>query len=1679
MPTPIPEIAPALVPLVDGIRRAVVKLPSKGLKDFPAAVCLEIEGNPGDTAAYFIQDPWRFASGRARAEIERAANLHPTDSANILAATRDWVANARQRIEASLTRPTDDEVIVPYGLYQRVLTQPVNTAQCFAVGTPPEFMAVLLNQPRLPPDTVLGWDKQQTDRLVVLDLDFHKSNAPKPTDSELDTIGYALSPAPWAWWRTQGGGLHAVYAQSKNSVFTAMELGAGAAAQLLVNPTIVRCGGSVELLTRTRHPLALQKGLPCGPVHQAQPDENFECLAAFSRAGATDEEISDVLEESGLALGQRLDHSFCLIEPEHTSTSPNPVVIMDTGVFCHSCMSRTGHGWTSWAEVRRLHGMTSSLPNQAAPIMDAVEYFIPFDHAEYLISALADEIPADYRKPLYSALLKRRHGADPRVKIALQPFKFVRGQSYWLHADNLLTSDKLNHVDVSVLASTRLVTPEGETESIQHELTRHRNTGPLDGWTPIGSEPFIPIYSVHNRVVSPFGEVMCKPKSTKLISEKTVRYLPPHARIPVAAAEQAILDFFPGLSLTYVKALIIAMGCGESGQGKVPILWATGPSGAAKTMTLRIVQEMFGEPSRSLSGVKAEERDLMFGEALERTRAVLFDDFAKDPREYRALHTFLLRISRQHTSRQLYRGAVTHPVRAAIILTDWKMPEFFTNSVQFGRRVHFIQLHRVEQEWDSVLKHHIEDWWWKNGDALKAAAESFYSHLVDDFFPEGDTGDFSTKMEQLGIGTVVREARVGEDHQLTYIVRRLANAICTTKPLSAEDERRIGRGMREVMFSAVNPLSSSCRQLVESLGDVEMNAENLRHALEPYNVELDRYLPLSERAEFHIKENGAHTYIRIVERGCSTFSPSKRINEQLFLALPIPEEDTPVATAEVLQTLPGLIPPSPSMLVPTVAALAPSTSRFFHHPESDSYVEVIPSDWEAFSQSADAGLCVEIDEAEYREVMAPRQTQTAIDQFAAESTDPRQIAPSIPGYQTVFIDYETQSACDLKKYGSYVYAQHPTTKVLCAYIRIGGYRIFWTEERFNIVVPAGVTYLVGRHHLREMIESGPTIIVAHNMNFERPITVYTLGLPEPEGWLDTADLTLMRGLPAGADQAGEYLFGVGKDVDGYKLMMKTCKPNKKGEMPAVTDVVMQRYVPYNARDVDISVGIADRFGLEITPTWEHEANQLHQAINHFGIKIDRKFAETLRSFDEFFKTQAGQHVEQITNGEITRADLGRNDFLKDWFSNKGLTLDNMRADNLEKLIDAFEEGELPHTTERGVPVAMLIDVIKDRMVATRAAMSKVDTALRCAASDGRMHAQFRYWGAHTGRWSGYQFQPQNLKRPDEDFDLKSAIEAVERADLTAFSTLCRHQKTGKPLPPYELLSSLVRGLIVPEQGHVLVVGDFAQIESRNLLWLCEDWENMQEHLDFDAGKGPNVYCTFASSLYGKVIVKKQHPNEYQAGKIGQLACGYQGGEGAINRFAYSLDIDLAAANISAEQIKLAWRAKYQKATVLWKDYQWAAQKALLEPGRTITTGRCEFTKLDGNLLIRLPSGRVLTYLNARLEGSTKARYDDSLVIVYDIAVKGRAVRHETYGGKITENIDQAVCRDLLVSSMLRLAAEGYPIPLHVHDENVAEPEESRADECLKVMKQIMCDPPAWAYRMPTSANPEIMLRYGK
>jgi DNA polymerase bacteriophage-type len=620
----------------------------------------------------------------------------------------------------------------------------------------------------------------------------------------------------------------------------------------------------------------------------------------------------------------------------------------------------------------------------------------------------------------------------------------------------------------------------------------------------------------------------------------------------------------------------------------------------------------------------------------------------------------------------------------------------------------------------------------------------------------------------------------------------------------------------------------------------------------------------------------------------------------------------------------------------------------------------------------------------------------------------------------VWLDYESQSKCPISA-GSSRYAQDPSTRAYIASLAIcepNGdapvtSRFIWTDRPWQLEMPDSWEHVHGIEWLRDLFGDDRYEIwcIAHNVSFERSICEYTLDIPPPARWIDTMDIANSRGLPAGLDKLGQYCFRTPKDELGKNLMLKLCAPPKhgrnKGVLPDITQDDIQNLITYSCGDTVVARQFSLEYGILIKPDHEQDVRDCHHAINHFGIGFDLDYATALDSMEQFFRHQAMLRVADVTGNEITGDDLFRVKFITEAI-NANLPADmqitNLRARTLEDLMEDAEDRD-----DVGPEV---IEVVKSRLIVTRAALDKVRAAMSMVCDDGRIRDQFNYWGAGTGRWAGRGTQPQNMKRPDEDFDLQAAILAVKNRDTEAFLRLCVDEK-GKTRQPYELLGSLVRGIFIPKPGHVFVVGDYASIEARVLMWLARQEEGLQEHRDADAGLIDDVYCAFASSIYGYEVRKKTHKKERQAGKVGQLAGGYGGGPNAVQRMAFGNRIDLDAAGVTPQQVVDKWRGHYYKVPTLWADIERAFSQAATQH-RTVSVAGMQFMAKDRHVHIELPSGRRLTYMNARKRASTREGREGQLVLAYDTMNRGAVRTKEVYGGLLTEN---CFGRDTLVVTL--------------------------------------------------------------
>ncbi len=345
-------------------------------------------------------------------------------------------------------------------------------------------------------------------------------------------------------------------------------------------------------------------------------------------------------------------------------------------------------------------------------------------------------------------------------------------------------------------------------------------------------------------------------------------------------------------------------------------------------------------------------------------------------------------------------------------------------------------------------------------------------------------------------------------------------------------------------------------------------------------------------------------------------------------------------------------------------------------------------------------------------------------------------------------------------------------------------------------------------------------------------------------------------------------------------------------------------------------------------------------------------------------------------------------------------------------------------------------------------------------------------------WAGRGFQPQNLPRGAEiklDADFDAAVDAALARDLAGLEALATKLTTTVPL----LLASLVRACVVAPRGQYLGVVDFKSIEPRVLMWLANDREGLEPYAE-----GRDVYALRAADLYGVPLADVTH--EMRAlGKALEIGCGYQMGAARFESYAELFGVDWTRAGFTAEQALRVWRLAHpaiagRPSTAddghagwfggFWRTIEAVAIRAAC--GERLELGPLLWYRDDDAVVCRLPSGRPLIYRNARVESVRTPWGSERPQFTYDHGGQ----RRSSYGGKLTENVVQAIARDMLAAALVRLELEKLPPVLHVHDEVVSELPERDA---LEDMERLMCITPPWATGLPLAASAHVASRYRK
>ena len=652
------------------------------------------------------------------------------------------------------------------------------------------------------------------------------------------------------------------------------------------------------------------------------------------------------------------------------------------------------------------------------------------------------------------------------------------------------------------------------------------------------------------------------------------------------------------------------------------------------------------------------------------------------------------------------------------------------------------------------------------------------------------------------------------------------------------------------------------------------------------------------------------------------------------------------------------------------------------------------------------------------------------------------------------IDIETYSDLDIKKVGGYKYAENCEV-LLFAYA--------WDDEPVQIVDLA--TGEVLPDDVLAALTDNEITKCAYNAQFERTVLSHFLHRRSPDvpfqfldpvGWSCTMVHALTLGLPGSLDMASKALrladdkakMSVGKQLITY--FCKPCKPTKvnggrERNLPEHAPEKWAAFKEYCVRDVVAEREIRHRLSGFPVRSEEQRLWELDQRINDRGVSIDARLVSEAIAFDADFKGRVVAQAAALTG----LANPASGEQLKRWIEREeGFFPASITKDNLPELMTQVQKPKVK-------------EMLKLKQLMSKTSVKKYEAMSRARCADGRVHGLLQFYGANrTGRWAGRLVQVQNLPR-NSMTELDDARELLRIGDTDAIEMIYAH--------PLDVLSQLIRTAFIPRNRYRFMVADFSAIEARVIAWLAkEKWR-----MDVFA-KGGDIYCASASKMFG-VPVEKHGINGHlrQKGKIAELALGYQGSIGALK--AMGAD-KMGLSDEELQEIVNSWRKASPHIKQLWYDVDAAALRAVRECNVVTLHHGIALSRRKGILFIRLPSGRKLAYARPKIE--IEPEFDrDGLTYEGAEQTTGKWARLRTYGGKLVENIVQAIARDCLAVAMTRLEAAGYQIVMHIHDEVVIE---CPADACdLDNVCRIMGRPIDWAPGLLLTADGYITDYYKK
>ena len=653
------------------------------------------------------------------------------------------------------------------------------------------------------------------------------------------------------------------------------------------------------------------------------------------------------------------------------------------------------------------------------------------------------------------------------------------------------------------------------------------------------------------------------------------------------------------------------------------------------------------------------------------------------------------------------------------------------------------------------------------------------------------------------------------------------------------------------------------------------------------------------------------------------------------------------------------------------------------------------------------------------------------------------------------IDIETFSPVDLTSSGVFKYAEDPGfTILLLAYA--------YDNEAVRIIDLASGEALPDA--LLNDLNDPSVIKTAYNASFEIAcLNAFLITRLDPSQWECTMVRAAVSGLPLSLDAAAKVLkldqqkMSVGRALIRYFSMpVKSVKSNgfRIRNLPFHDPEKWELFKEYCRQDVETERAVRSAISHIVILPEEKQLWLLDQQINSRGILIDQEFVTNAIQIYESSQSRLLEEASDLTG----LANPNSPAQLKNWLNDNDQDISSLSKSNLVNLLNkdvTLSEGLITPNVSRAIEL---------RLEMAKSSVKKYEAMKAAVCSDGRIRGLLQFYAANrTGRWAGRLVQVQNLPQNHlKDLDLARQLVKSNDGELfeLAFGSVS------------DTLSQLIRTAFIADKGNVtlsgvegagegkhFIVADFSAIEARVIAWLAgEQWR-----MDVFNSHG-KIYEASASQMFRVPIEKVTKGSELrQKGKIAELACGYQGGVRAIKSMGA---LEMGVPENELPGIISRWRKANPNIVQLWYDVSAKSLEATESLQLVPFRFGMSFLHSKGSLIINLPSSRQLFFRNARIIHNASG----NAVLAYDGMNQTTKTWEtvETYGGKLVENIVQAIARDCLAVSMLSLDAAGYRIVMHVHDEVVIETDGSKGS--LADVIAIMSRPIPWAKGLPLKAD---------